>query len=385
MTEQEEIREEIEKLIKVRRWGSILLDCGKDGFIITHEKRLFRFLEKGGDLQEFIQGELAYKGTERFKTLEEGLEHYQNLDQAFEGFLESEKKHSLGKEAKKTEIIKSDDEDIILDRTVSYLGYETVVNPSKIEIRGPWSDTKAMIINFVLLKMLETAGTLKEDQLALYKSIKEIKDYCEDMAEYEKNNPTIFDTLAINMEIDPSELRERFNIKDKITNKEICKEALDIPGIYFVGKARIYYDKKRRHFENILFSESLASVKIRNTDKKERHTGELKYRIVFQFYTGLGVTMVANLLNAPINKTLDTFYRLLPARRNIYSAMRLKKSDPCHFSEQELLDLAGIKDTNPRRARQRLAKHLDKLKDNEWVKRWEKKKGKYRFSYTLWG
>jgi hypothetical protein len=185
------------------------------------------------------------------------------------------------------------------------------------------------------------------------------------------------------MEIDPSELRERFNVQDRITNKEICKEALDIPGIYFVGQGRIYYDKKRRHFENVLFSHNLANVIIKETGKRERHTGEPRYRIAFQFYTELGVIIVANLLNAPVIKTLDTFYRLLPARREIYLSIRLKKSNPCHFTEQELLDLAGIKDKNPIRARESLANHLNKLKDGEWISNWKRGEGKYRYSYEI--
>jgi hypothetical protein len=378
-------KEEIDKLIKARCRENILLDCGDDGFIETGSYRFFRFMENGGNIQEYIKRDLAYKSTRRFKTLEEGLAYFerqeQEWEQGFEDLIENKRKNS--KEPKKTEIVKSTKKSILLDRTISYFGYEMAVNPSKIEIRGPWNDAKKMIMNFVLLKMFEMKGVLKKDQLALYESRKEIRDYCEDMMIYKEKHPEIFNSLAIRMEIDPSELRERFNVQDRITNKEICKEALDIPGIYFVGQGRIYYDKKRRHFENVLFSHNLANVIIKETGKRERHTGEPRYRIAFQFYTELGVIIVANLLNAPVIKTLDTFYRLLPARREIYLSIRLKKSNPCHFTEQELLDLAGIKDKNPIRARESLANHLNKLKDGEWISNWKRGEGKYRYSYEI--
>jgi hypothetical protein len=109
MTEKEEIRKEIDKLIKARGYGGeILLDCGEDGFIITQERRLLNHLEKDGSLQDFTQKELACEITIRFKTEEEGLAHIQKEDQAMSDFFKKEEEPAEKKESKETEIEKRD-------------------------------------------------------------------------------------------------------------------------------------------------------------------------------------------------------------------------------------------------------------------------------------
>ena len=305
---------------------------------------------------------------------------------------EEEKERKSIKESLKEPIQRSESKtpvpvataDITIDRTISYMNYEISVNPGKIEVFGPWSPETRMILHYVSLKLLEFSENLTLDQKKLYEKKKEIEKYSEDMELYKIAQPEVFESLALRFVIDPSDLRRRFAVRDKYTNKQIREIALSIPGIYFRGKGRLYYDKQHRRFCNVELACGLGDVVAVETKKKERHTGEPKILIGFKFYTPLSMTIVANILHTKPIKALDTFHRLLPARQNIYSAVMLKATDPCRFSELELLKLAGIEDTNPIRARQSLANHLDKLKENGLIKKWEKCKNKKSYLYRIW-
>lgn len=365
-----------EKVKIVRKeYNRIILAVG-DEFIITDTPRLNRYLKEGKSLEEYAEKEMAWSGVLKFSSEEEVDSYLNSLKIGDFRIVLPEKRIKTSK--------KLPQKYIPLDRTISYLGYEIAVNPDKIEVLGPWNSDSQMVLYYAFLKLLEASKNTTPDQKKLYESKDKIKKYCEDMEFYKVAKPEVFKSLAVTCPVDPSDLRKLFNVKDRYTNKQICKIALTIPGIYFKGKGRIYRDKKSGHYRNVIFSCGLGNVLAVDTGRKEPHTGETKYKLIFRFYTELSMMIVANLFNARPIKVLNTFYRLLPARRNIYSSIMLKGSNPCYFREQELLDLAGIKDTNPRRARKSLANHLDKLQKDGLIEKWKSSKTKKSYSYGIW-
>jgi len=107
--EKKRIDERIDKLVRTRGASqSILLDCrenGFDGFIETSRIRAQNFLRKGGEIKGFIQSELSYEDTKRFKTLEEGLEYFKQVE---DEEYESRRALFASEDAKKTEKVEKE-------------------------------------------------------------------------------------------------------------------------------------------------------------------------------------------------------------------------------------------------------------------------------------
>jgi hypothetical protein len=280
-------------------------------------------------------------------------------------------------------IIKKEKKGVALEHTLSYLTHEAI--KGNVEIKGDWNAKTRMVLEFVALKFAESAAKLKKDQKEFFENRNAIDEYCKEIQKVKKEIPELFEASVIQITVDPSELRERFNIKDLYTNKQICEIALSIPGTYLKGNTRLYYDHKQKKYLSVQFSCGLCNVGAIKTGKKEKHTGDEKYHLLFKFYEKVSIVFIANIFNLRLNATIPNYYRLPDPDQDIIRIARWQKREP-NYSLRELANLFNLKVKHTTRVRHLVENRLNKVVENKGLKNWKATKGRgwkkrYTFKY----
>lgn len=318
------------------------------------------------------------------KFLEEEIKKQEDYDKR-QKRIERKKKVLKGTTHKSLvkKIIKKEKKGIALEHTLSYLTHESL--KGNIEVRGDWNAKTRMVLEFVALKFAESAIKLKKEQKEFFENKNAINEYCEEIEKVKKEMPELFEASVIQITVDPSELRERFNIKDLYTNKKICEIALNIPGIYLKGDTRLYYDPKQKKYLPVQFACNLCNVIAVKTGGREKHTGDEKYHLLFKFYEKISVVFIANIFNIRFNVTIPNYYRLPSPHQDITRIVRWQKREPI-YSLRELADLFNLKGKNVTCVRHLVEKRLNAVIEKKGIKLWAPIKGKgwkklYKFKY----
>ena len=280
-------------------------------------------------------------------------------------------------------IIKKEEKGVALEHTLSYLTHEAL--KGNVEIKGDWNAKTRMVLEFVALKFAESAMGLKKEQKEFFENRNAIDEYCEEIQKAKEELPKLFEESVIQIVVDPSELRERFNIKDLYTNKQICEIALSIPGTYLRGNTRLFYDPKQKKYLSVQFSCGLCNVFAIKTGQKEKHTGGEKYHLLFKFYEKISIIFIANIFNLRLNSSIPNYYRLPDPAQDITRIVRWQKRTPV-YSLRELAKLFNLKVKHVTRARYLVENCLNKVIKERGIKSWSSSSGKgwkklYKFKY----